>query len=144
MEGTTLREFREIVYGSLFGLGAAAIDVVMHSRMHGQQFVEEILHPGPAMAFYRALYVAFGIILGWALWRRNKKERRFRLLLKPLCDTVDLFDGHATVIHADAQWLLMREASNAPENATARVGQLYIHIQQIRALTADLSALAHS
>ena len=144
MEGTTLREFREIVYGGLFGLGAAATDIVMHARMYGHELVDEILHPGPGMAFYRVLYVAFGFVLGWVLWRRNKKDRRFRLLLKQLCDTVDLFDGHATVIYADAQWLLMQETSKSPENATARVGKLYEHMQQIRALTNSLSKLAHS
>ncbi len=144
MEGTTLRKFREIVYGGLFGLGAAAIDIVMHARMHGQELVDEILHPGPGMAFYRVLYVAFGFILGWALWRRNRTERRFRQLLKRLCDTIDLFEGHATVVYANAQSLLMQETSKPPENATASAGNLYEHMQKIRTLTNSLSELAHS
>ena len=144
MEGTTLREFREIVYGGLFGLGAAAIDIVMHARMYGQELVDEILHPGPGMAFYRVLYVAFGFLLGWVLWRRNRKERKFRLLLKRLCDTVDLFDGHATVVYAHAQSLLMQETSKPPENAKASIGKLYENMQRIRALTNSLSELAHS
>lgn len=144
MEGKTLREFREIAFGGLFGLGATAIDIVMHARMHGQELVDQILHPGPGMAFYRALNVAFGLILGWVLWRRNKKERRFRLLLKQLCDTVDLFDGHATVVYANAQWLLMQEPSKLPEDATASVGKLQEHMQKIRVLTTRLSELAHA
>lgn len=144
MEGMTLREFREIVYGGLFGLGAAAIDIVMHARMYGQELGDEILHPGPGMAFYRGLFVAFGFILGWALWRRNRTERRFRQLLKRLCDTIDLFEGHATVVYANAQSLLMQETSKPPENATASIGKLYEHMQKIRALTNSLSELAHS
>ncbi len=96
------------------------------------------------MAFYRVLYVAFGFLLGWVLWRRNKKERRFRLLLKRLCDTVDLFDGHATVVYAIAQSLLMQETSKPPENAKASIGKLYENMQRIRALTNSLSELAHS
>lgn len=144
MKRWTMRECREIVYGGLFGFGAAAIDIVMHARMHGQELFEETLHPGPGMVFYRALYIAFGFILGWMLWRKNKQERRFRSLMAQLCDTVDLFDGHATVIYANAQWLLMQETSRLPENATASVGKLYEHMQKIRGLTNRLSELAHS
>jgi len=145
MEGATLREFREIVYGGLFGLGTVAIDIVMHARMYGQELVDEILHPGPGMTFYRVLYIAFGFLLGWVLWRRNRKERKVRLLLKRLCDTVDLFDGHATVVYANAQCLLMQETSRPPENAAmASIGKLYEHMQRIRALTNSLSELAHS
>lgn len=144
MEGTVLREFREILYGALFGLGAAAIDIVMHARMHGQGLIQEIMHPEPGMTFYRALYFAFGVILGWALWRSNKKERRFRLLLKQFCDIIDLFDGHATVIYANAQLLLMQETCKLPENATESIEMLYGHVQQIRVLTNKLSELAHA
>lgn len=144
MEDTVLREFREMLYGGLFGLGAATIDIVMHARMHGQGLIQEIMHPGPGMTFYRALYFAFGIIIGWALWRSHKKERRFRLVLQQFCDIIDLFDGHATVIYANAQALLLQETCMLPENATASVGVLYEHVQQVRVLTNKLSELANA
>lgn len=143
MKATALREFREILYGVLFGLGAATIDIVMHARMHGEAIVEETLRPGPEMAFYRVLYVVFGVLLGWALWRRNSKERGFRLLLKQFCDVIDLFDGHASVIYANAQAVLMQETSKPSEQAAARLGILYEHMQQVRVLTHKLSELAH-
>lgn len=142
MDGKTLREFREIVYGALFGIGAAMIDVIMHAGMHGEGFLEELLHPAPEMAFYRALYIAFGLILGWTLWRRNKRERGFRLLLRQFCDVIDLFDGHATVIYTNAQVLLMQGTCKAPENATKSLAVLYEHMQQVRVLTNKLSELA--
>jgi hypothetical protein len=144
MEGRVLRKFREILYGALFGLGAVTIDIVMHAKMHGQGLIEEIMHPEPWMAFYRGLYFAFGVILGWALWRSNKKERRFRVLLKQFCDIIDLSDGHATVIYASAQVLLMQETCTPPENAAASIGVLYEHVQQVRVLTNKLSELANA
>lgn len=143
MKATTFGKFREILYGALFGLGAAMIDIVMHARMHGEGIVEETLRPGSEMALYRVLYFVFGVLLGWALWRRNSRERGFRLLLKEFCDIIDLFDGHAAVIYADAQMLLMQETSKPPEGAAARLGVLHRHMQQVRVLTQKLSELAH-
>ena len=143
MKGISLREFREIACGALFGTGAAMIDIIMHARMHGEGIFAEFLDPAPGMMFYRALYVAFGVILGWALWRRNTKEREFRLRLKQFCDVIDLFDGHATVIYANAQILLLDGPHKAPENAAASLRTLYEHMQRVRILTNTLSELAH-
>jgi len=142
MIGTRLCNCREILYGGLFGLGAAMIDIVMHARMHGRGLLEASMHPAAGMAFYRALYIAFGFIVGWMLWRKNKKERGFRLLLRQFCDVIDLFDGHATVIYANAQVLLMQETRNGSESAAKSLGILYEHMQQVRTLTNALSELA--
>lgn len=137
-----LNRFREILYGGLFGLVAAAIDIAMHTRMAGHGLVEELLQPHPGMMFYRILYLVFGTVLGWMLWQRNDKERAFRDQLGQFRDLIDLFDGHATVIYTDAQMLLMGCTGAPPEDAVMRVRDLNDHMHKIRALTNKLSELA--
>ena len=137
-----MSKYREILYGGLFGLGAAMIDVVMHATMQGRGLAVEVLHPSPWMAFYRLLYIAFGLVVGWLQWRSNYKERKFRLLLKEFCDVIDLFDVHAAVVYANAQALHTQEAAKIPEDATASLAKLYHHMQQIRVLNSKLLELA--
>ena len=137
-----LNRFREILYGGLIGLVAAAIDIAMHARMAGHGLVEEFLQPQPRMTFYRMLYLVFGTGFGWMLWQRNGKERAFRDQLGQFRDLIDLFDGHATVIYTNAQMLLMRSADPPPEDAVKRVRELYDHMQKIRVMTSELSELA--
>ena len=136
-----LRQFREILYGGWFGFGAAVIDSVMHASMHGRGLMEEIVRPAPSMAFYRLLYLVFGTALGWALWRRNEKERNLRLVQREFCDIVDLFDGHATVVYANAQMLLATDTKEPAKRSAGSIEVLSEHLHKIRALTSKLSEL---
>lgn len=73
-----LQRYKEIFYGLLFGLGASVIDVSMHASMEQQGSWTELFRPQPAMAAYRGSFIAFGLVLGWLLWRKNKVERDSR------------------------------------------------------------------
>ena len=77
-----LQRYKEIFYGLLFGLGASVIDASMHASMEQQGFWTELFRPQAAMAAYRGSFIAFGLVLGWLLWRKNKVERDFRNLLE--------------------------------------------------------------
>jgi hypothetical protein len=77
-----LQRYKEIFYGLLFGLGTSVIDVFMHASMEQQGFWTELFRPQLAMVAYRASFIAFGLALGWLLWRRNRVERDFRSLLE--------------------------------------------------------------
>ncbi len=137
-----LNRFREILYGGLIGLVAAAVDIAMHAKMAGHGLVEEFLQPQSGMTFYRILYLVFGTGLGWMLWQRNGRERAFRDRLEQFCDLIDLFDGHATVIYTNAQMLLMRSAEPPAEDAVKCVTELHEHVHKIRVMTNELSELA--
>src|SRR5438445_10140039 len=82
-----LQRYKEIFYGLLFGLGASLIDVSKHASMEQQGFWTALLRPQLAMAAYRGSFIAFGLVLGWLLWRKTKVERAFR----SLPETVELF-----------------------------------------------------
>ena len=82
-----LQRYKEVFYGLLFGLGASVIDVFMHASMEQQGFWMELIHPQPIMVAYRVFFIAFGLALGWLLWRKNKVERDFR----SLAETVEQF-----------------------------------------------------
>jgi len=94
-----LQRYKEVFYGLLFGLGASVIDVFMHASMEQQGFWMELIHPQPIMVAYRVFFIAFGLALGWLLWRKNKVERDFR----SLAETVEQFrrgiSGPAVLIH---------------------------------------------
>lgn len=78
-----LQKYKEIFYGIVFGLGAAIIDTVMDGRMEGHSFWDELVQHRP-MLFYRAVFLLFGLVLGWLLWQKNKRERDFRRLAEAL------------------------------------------------------------
>lgn len=137
-----LRKFREILYGVLFGLGAALIDVAMHARMYGRGAMETIIHPSPEMAFYRILYLIFGVVLGWVFWRSSQKELRFRCLLERFASLTKDFDRHAVIVYANAQMLIMRESAQLSQDAALNVKLIYSEAQKIHALANDLSNLA--
>ena len=79
-----ISRYREVVFGVVIGLVASVIDVIMHARMQGRTFVEELMHPEIEMFFYRLLFLAFGFALGLILWRKNQRERETRDLAEAL------------------------------------------------------------
>ena len=132
-----LQRYKEIFYGLLFGLGASAIDVSMHASMEQQGFWTELLRPQPAMAAYRGSFIAFGLMLGWLLWRKNKVERDFRSLL----ETVEQFrrgiSAPALLIHTKLQLLLTRGDFHLPPEAEEMVRFAYEKSREIGALAEE-------
>lgn len=72
--------YKEIWFGLSFGLGAIVIDAAMHSQMSGRAFIEELFSFHFEMFVYRVLFLAFGLSLGYLLWRNSRQERQFRIL----------------------------------------------------------------
>lgn len=77
-----IRRYKEVWFGLSFGLGAILIDSAMHSQMSGSAFIGELFSFHFDMFVYRILFLAFGLGLGWLLWRNSRQERQFRLLQK--------------------------------------------------------------
>jgi hypothetical protein len=131
-EATVLRQYKEILYGAVFGLGAAAIDIIMDRRMDGRSFADEVLRPSSQMLLPRFLFLIFGIALGLLLWRSNQREREFRRTVAAIRQFHADIDGPLTLIHAHAQILLTREdVCSVPEIKTA-IRSMYEQAQRVQ------------
>lgn len=131
------QKYKEIVYGLLFGAGAAVIDTVMHAQMTDRSFWAEFMRPQPAMIFYRVLFLVFGLALGWLLWQKNKRERDFR----HLAETVEKFHhdlcAPALLMHTKLQVLLTREDLHLSHEAEEVVRFAYERSREIQALAKE-------
>jgi hypothetical protein len=132
-----LQKYKEIVYGLLFGVGAAAIDTVMHAQMTDRSFWDELLEPQPAMIFYRVLFLLFGLALGWLLWQKNKRERDFRQLTEALERFHRELCAPALLMHTRLQVLLTREDFHLSHEAEEAVRFAYERSQEIQALAKE-------
>ena len=110
-----LSNYKEIVYGVVFGLGAAALDTLIDARGAGESFFAGIgNHPG--MFLYRILFVLYGLLIGWLLWKNNQREREVRQLMEKLHSFHQQYEAMAVVLHANLQVLLTRNLKLPPEN----------------------------
>jgi H+/Cl- antiporter ClcA len=110
-----LRNYREIFYGIIFGFGAAILDMAMDARSEGQTFVGE-MGAHPAMLIYRFLFVLFGFLLGWLLWRNNQRERDLRNLIENVRRFNQEYEAQAVVLHTNLQMLLTKGLKLPPES----------------------------
>ena len=131
------QKYKEIVYGLLFGVGAAVIDTVMHAQMTDRSFWVESVRPQPEMIFYRVLFLVFGLVLGWLLWQKNKRERDFRRL----AETVEKFHrdlcAPALLMHTKLQVLLTSKDLHLPHEAEEVVRFAYERSREIQTLVKE-------
>jgi H+/Cl- antiporter ClcA len=127
-----LRNYREIVYGVIFGLGAAILDLVMDARAENQTFSGEI-GAHPAMLLYRVVFVLFGFLLGWLLWRNHQHERRMGELVDKVQRFLHDYEAQAVVLHTNLQMLLTKNLQFPPE-AEALMRATYEKSRDLQAL----------
>lgn len=130
-----LTRYREIFFGLMFGLAAVLIDISMHAGMQGHSFAEELLHPETAMLYYRILFLAFGIVLGFLLWKKNKRERESRDLARAFDELGREIAAPSIIIHTQAQLLLTREHPALPPEAESAVRTIYEQSKRLQSLT---------
>jgi len=128
-----LQKYKEIFYGGLFGFGAAVIDTAMDARMEGLSFRDELVQH-PPMLLYRALFILFGVALGWLLWQKNKREREFRNLSEILKQFRQEYGGPAILMHTKLQLLLTREDLHLSDEAEELVQFVYRQSQDLQSL----------
>ena len=116
-----LRRYREIFYGFLFGIGAACIDMFTDAKMQGKEF----WNVSAGMTLYRMLFIVFGCILGWLLWRKNQGERQFRSLLAAMEKLRGQIGPPAIMIYAHTQSLLAKPGLSRPPEAETVVRAIY-------------------
>jgi len=113
--------YKEIVYGVAFGVGAAALDTAIDAGPAGF-FAEMSTHPG--MIFYRSLFVLYGFLLGWLLWRNHKRERQLEELIEKVRHFHQEYEAQAVVLHTNLQLLLTKNLQ-LPPDADALVRNTY-------------------
>ena len=129
--------YKEVLFGAAFGAGASLIDVAMHNTMAHRGFIEELLHPEPAMALYRALFVILGIGLGVVLWQRNRRERDYRHLTRALAELRSCVAAPSVLIHTNLQLLLAKHIDTVPDQVAAILRSAYEHSVSLQRVLSD-------
>lgn len=132
-----LRHYKEIFYGLIFGLGAAFIDTFVDARMEHKAFWDF----GLGMVLYRGLFILFGFILGWLLWRNNQSEREFRSVIAAIQKLQHDFGAPTVIIHAQTQLLLAKSGNPLPPEIEAIVRSIHEQSLKLQALAKDSTAL---
>ena len=132
-----LKHYKEIFYGLLFGLGAAFIDTFVDASTEHKAFWDF----GLGMIFYRGLFVLFGFILGWLLWRNNQSEREFRLVIVSIQKLQSDMDPPTVIIHAQTQLLLTKLGAPLPPEIEPLVRSIHQQSLKLQAIIKDSAAL---
>jgi len=135
-----LRHYKEIIYGLIFGLGAAAIDTFVDAITGNKAFWDF----GPGMLLYRALFVLFGLILGWLMWRANQSERNFRSLTTAFQQLQHDIGPPAVIIHAQTQLLLTKPDAPLSPHMEAIVRSIHEQSLKLQSICKDSTALLPS
>ena len=132
-----LQRYKEIDLGFLLGMGAWAIDVIMHAQMEGRSLWTELVRPQAAMLFYRVLFPAFALALGWSLWQKSKRERDFRRLAEILERFHHEIVGPAFLIHGKGELLLTRKDFHLSPAAQESLRFIYEKSQRIESVAKE-------
>lgn len=109
-----LSTYKEIVYGIAFGVGAAALDTMIDAGTADRGFFAELgTHPG--MILYRGLFVLYGFLLGWILWRNHKREHELEELMEKCRHFHQEYEAQAVVLHTNLQLLLTKNLQLPPD-----------------------------
>ena len=130
-----MRRYREVFYGLLIGIGAACIDMLIDAKMEGRAF----WNPSFGMTLYRLLFVLFGGILGWLLWRANQSERQYRSLLAGMEKLCYEIGPPAVMIHAQMQSMLAKPGLRLPPDAETMVRVIYEESQKLQSIVKEHS-----
>ena len=132
-----LRHYKEIFYGLLFGLGAACIDTFVDAITEHKAFWDF----GLGMLLYRGLFIVFGFILGWLLWRNNQSEREFRLVIASIQKLQSDIGPPTVIIHAQTQLLLTKLGDPLPPEIEPIVRSIHEQSLKLQSIAKDSTAL---
>jgi hypothetical protein len=132
-----LRRYKEIFYGLIFGLGAACIDTLVDASTQHRAFWDF----GVGMLLYRAVFVLFGLLLGWLLWRNNQSERESRSLIETVQKLQANIGPPAVIIHAQTQLLLTKSGVAHSQEIEAIVRSIHEQSMNLQSIAKDSTAL---
>jgi predicted histidine transporter YuiF (NhaC family) len=130
------QKYKEILFGLAFGIGAVFIDTGMDALVDGNSLTDQVAeHPG--MMFYRAVFIVFGLVLGWLLWKRNRREREYRQMAEMLHKIQQECGTQALLLRSTLQNLLIRDDVHLSDAASQLVRESYERSQELQKI-ADL------
>ena len=127
-----LRRYKEIFYGLIFGVGAVCISTFVDGNDQ---------HSRPEMLLHRAVFVLFGLTLGWLLWRDNQGERNFRWLIAAMQKLQSGIGAPTVIIHAQTQLLLTKPGAPLPPEIEVMLRSIYEQSQRLQAIAKNPTAL---
>ena len=133
------QKYKEILFGLAFGIGAVVIDISMDAMAGGNSFNDEMAeHPG--MLLYRAVFVVFGLFLGWLLWQNNRREREVRRVAEMLHKLQQECGTQGLLLRASLQTLLMRADLRLTDDASRLLEEAYARSQEFQRIAEQKSA----
>jgi hypothetical protein len=132
-----LRRYKEIFYGLIFGLGAACIDTLVDASTQHRAFWDF----GIGMLLYRAIFVLFGLLLGWLLWRNNQSERESRSLIETVQKLQANIGPPTVIIHAQTQLLLTKSGVARSPEIEGIVRSIHEQSMNLQSIAKDSTAL---
>jgi hypothetical protein len=131
-----LQKYKEIFFGLAFGLIAVALDTGMDAMADGNNIMDELSeHPG--MLMYRAVFLALGLILGWVLWQRNRRERQFRQIAETLHKVRQECGTQGLLLHSALQTLLTRDDLHLSDEALRLIQDAYQRSQEFQRIATE-------
>jgi len=126
-----LQNYKEIFFGFAFGIGAVILDTGMDAMANGNSLLDEVTeHPG--MLLYRAVFIVLGLVLGWLLWKGNRRERAYRQLAETLRKFQHEFEKRALLLRSTLQNLLIRDDVHLSDAASQLVQKAYQETQELQ------------
>jgi hypothetical protein len=126
-----LENYKEIFFGLAFGIGAVLLDTGMDAMADGNSLTDEVAEH-PAMLLYRAVFILLGLVLGWLLWKRNRREREYRQLAETLRNIQQICEKESLLVRSTLQNLLIRDDVQLSDAATQLVQQAYQKTQDLQ------------
>jgi len=85
----------------------------------------------PRMLLYRAVFIVLGLLLGWLLWKRNRRERENRELADMLRRLQQECGKQVMFLRATLQNLLIRDDVKLSDAASQVIQQAYQKTQEL-------------
>jgi hypothetical protein len=125
------QKYKEILFGLAFGIGAVILDTGMDAMADSNSLPDEVTeHPG--MLWYRAVFIVFGLALGWVLWQRNRRERAYRQMAETLRKMQNELAKQALLLRATLQNLLIRDDLHLSDAASQLMQEAYQRTQELQ------------
>jgi|SRR5271165_1257939 len=131
-----LQEYKEILFGLAFGIGAVILDTAMDATAQGNTYFGE-LTAHPAMMLYRAVFILLGLSLGWLLWQRNRTEREFRRVTEILRRIQQQSGTQGLLLRSTLQTLLTRNNLGLSDEARQLVQEAYQRTQEFQRIAEE-------
>ena len=130
------QKYREIFYGGVIGLGAAGLDTFTDGVSQGNSFADEIAEH-PSMMLYRAIFLLFGLAIGWLVWRNRRRERDFQRVFANAERLQQACSKQSLLINTKIQVLLTRDDFHLTPEAQELLRGIYDSSKEIQTLVRD-------